>query len=34
MESEITIIVPHGVKKAVICVEGVRVMMVLLARAS
>jgi hypothetical protein len=34
MEFEITIIVPHGVKKVVICIEGVGVILVLLARAS
>jgi hypothetical protein len=33
MEFEIIIIVPRGVKKVVICVEGVGVMRVLLARA-
>jgi hypothetical protein len=34
MEFEITIIVPHGVEKVVICVEGLGVIRVLLGRAS
>jgi hypothetical protein len=33
MEYEISIVVPHGVKRAVICVEGVGLMRLLLAGA-